>query len=505
MSERKRTYLAVDLKSFYASVECVERQLDPLDTNLVVADLSRTEKTICLAVSPSLKSFGIPGRPRLFEVVEAVSKINAQRFKDYGEPFQGSSTSLEVLKTHPQLKLDYIVAMPQMARYIEYSSRIVDIYLKYVAPDDLDVYSVDEVFMDITGYLERLKMTPREFAVMVLQDIYATTGITATAGIGTNLFLAKIAMDVEAKHCPPDEHGARMAELDELSFRLKMWDHRPITDFWQIGPGIANRLERMHIHTLGDLARCSVGGADDFYNSELLYREFGVNAELLIDHAWGIEPVTLADIKKLKPERKSLGIGQVLSCPYEYEKARIIIWEMAEQLSLDLMAKGYVALKATLTVGYDVENLKNPERLKQYLGEVVMDRNGRAIPKHAHGTVSFGRYTASSRIMTDSLTGLYDRIGNRELTVRRISIAAFELRRAAEFEQEQSEPLLRTVVGSDGTPEGEERFLRREQRVQKAILTIKSRHGKNAVFRGIDLEEGATTITRNSQIGGHRA
>ena len=503
---KQRLYIAIDLKSFYASVECVERGLDPLDANLVVADASRTEKTICLAVSPALKARGVSGRPRLFEVVQRCNLINEERRRILGHEFTGSSASDSVLKAHPELKVDYIVAKPRMSLYVEYSNRVVETYLKYVSADDLDVYSVDEVFIDATEYLASNGTSAMEFAMCMVKDVLKSTGITATAGIGTNLYLAKIAMDIEAKHSEADENGVRIAFLDEELYRRKMWTHVPITDFWRVGPGIAARLAKEHIFTMGDIARCSLGGELNYYNEELLYEMFGVNAELLIDHAWGCESATMADIKKLKPQRKSLGVGQVLSCPYDHEKAALIVWEMAEQLSLDLVSKGYTAKKAVLHIGYDTESLKDPKI--NYLGKTEIDHYGRTVPAGVRGTVSFGRATASTKIMTSCITALFKRIADPVLLVRRVSMAAFELGREGQQVAEQGTgqlDLFASLNMKTAEEIKEEHDLKRELKLQKAIINLKQRMGKNAIFRGADLLEGATTIERNSQIGGHRA
>ena len=393
-----RIYLAIDLKSFYASVECMERGLDPMTTNLVVADESRTEKTICLAVSPSLKSYGIPGRPRLFEVVQKIKEVNAVRQRSApGRRFAGSSSDHNELKIHPDLAVDYIVAPPQMARYMEISTEIYNIYLKYIAPEDMHIYSIDEVFMDVTSYLNTCRLSARELAMKIILDVLHTAGITATAGIGPNLYLCKVAMDIEAKHIPPDKNGVRIAELDEMSYRRKLWSHRPLTDFWRVGRGYANKLEQNGIFTMGDVARCSIGKPNEYYNEDLLYKLFGVNAELLIDHAWGWEPCTIADIKAYKPESNSIGSGQVLQYPYDFEKAKLVIREMTDALVLDLVEKGLVTNQLTLTVGYDIENLTDQNRRKKYHGEVKTDRYGRKIPKHAHGTANLEGYSSSTK------------------------------------------------------------------------------------------------------------
>ena len=390
----EKQYLCIDLKSFYASVECIERGLDPMTTNLVVADKSRTEKTICLAVSPSLKKYGIPGRARLFETIQKVNEANAQR-KIYApnRRFIGASYNATELNEHPEFAIDYITAPPRMAHYMEYSARIYQVYLKYVAPEDIHVYSIDEVFIDLTPYLKKGEITAHDMAIKMIRDVLATTGITATAGIGTNLYLAKIAMDITAKHMPADKDGVRIAELDEMSYRHQLWDHRPLTDFWRVGPGYASKLEAHGIYTMGDVALCSVGKASDYYNEDLLYKLFGINAELLIDHAWGWEPCTIAEIKAYKPSTNSICSGQVLQYPYDAAKARLVVKEMADLLILDIVEKKLVTDQIVLTIGYDVENLNNSERENAYNGEVTTDRYGRKIPKHAHGTANIGRYT----------------------------------------------------------------------------------------------------------------
>ena len=420
-----RTYIAIDLKSFYASVECVERGLDPMTTNLVVADASRTEKTICLAVSPSLKTYGIPGRARLFEVVQKVKEANAKRILGApGRTFTGASYDANELQASPELSIDYITATPQMAHYITCSTRIYDIYLKYVAPEDIHVYSIDEVFMDVTDYLRTYSVTARELVMKIVLDVLGETGITATAGIGTNLYLVKVAMDIEAKHIPADENGVRIAELDEMSYRRSLWTHRPLTDFWRVGRGYAKKLEENGMFTMGDVARCSIGKPADHHNEDLLYKLFGVNAELLIDHAWGWEPCTIADVKAYKPSDTSMGSGQVLQSPYPFDKARLVVREMTDLLVLDLVDKELVTNQIVLTVGYDIESLKDPERRKNYHGAVTKDHYGRFIPKHAHGTANLGRHTSSTRLILEAVTALFDRIVDENLLVRRVNIAA---------------------------------------------------------------------------------
>lgn len=504
-----KTYLAIDLKSFYASVECMERGLDPMTTNLVVADQSRTEKTICLAVSPSLKTFGIPGRPRLFEVVQKIKNVNAERQrKAPGRKFTGSSYHFAELQSHPELAVDYIVAPPQMAKYMEISTQIYNVYLKHIAPEDIHVYSIDEVFMDVTHYLKTYGLSARELAMRIILDVLKTTGITATAGIGTNLYLCKVAMDIEAKHIPPDENGVRIAELDEMSYRRKLWSHRPLTSFWRVGKGYAKKLESCGIYTMGDVARCSLGKPGDYYNEDLLYKLFGINAELLIDHAWGWEPCTMADIKAYKPESNSIGSGQVLQSPYEFEKAKLVVREMTELLVLDLVEKNLVTNQLTLTIGYDIENLSDPERRKQYHGPVTTDQYGRSIPKHAHGTANLDRYLSSTKLITGAMMNLFDRIVDPKLLVRRITITANRVidEKAAQRKDEYQQLDLFTDYKAEEVRQREEQTeLEREKRMQKAMLDIKHKFGKNAILKGMNLQEGATAKDRNSQIGGHKA
>ena len=504
-----KTYLAIDLKSFYASVECMERGLDPMTTNLVVADQSRTEKTICLAVSPSLKTFGIPGRPRLFEVVQKIKNVNAERQrKAPGRKFTGSSYHFAELQSHPELAVDYIVAPPQMAKYMEISTQIYNVYLKHIAPEDIHVYSIDEVFMDVTHYLKTYGLTARELAMRIILDVLKPTGITATAGIGTNLYLCKVAMDIEAKHIPPDENGVRIAELDEMSYRRKLWSHRPLTSFWRVGKGYAKKLESCGIYTMGDVARCSLGKPGDYYNEDLLYKLFGINAELLIDHAWGWEPCTMADIKAYKPESNSIGSGQVLQSPYEFEKAKLVVREMTELLVLDLVEKNLVTNQLTLTIGYDIENLSDPERRKQYHGPVTTDQYGRSIPKHAHGTANLDRYLSSTKLITGAMMNLFDRIVDPKLLVRRITITANRVidEKAAQRKDEYQQLDLFTDYKAEEVRQREEQTeLEREKRMQKAMLDIKHKFGKNAILKGMNLQEGATAKDRNSQIGGHKA
>lgn len=499
-------YLAIDLKSFYASVECVARGLDPLRTHLVVADRSRTEKTICLAVSPALKAYGIPGRARLFEVVQRVAAVNAARRSAAGRKLAGSSCDAEALRKDPALALDYITAPPRMALYMQTSAQIYQIYLKYIAPEDLHVYSIDEVFIDAAPYLHT-GLTPRALAMQIILDVYRTTGITATAGIGTNLYLAKIAMDIEAKHIQPDANGVRIAGLDELQYRRTLWQHRPLTDFWRVGPGIARKLEAKGIYTMGDLARCSAGAPDAFYNEELLYRMFGVNAELLIDHAWGWEPCTIPAIKAYRPSENSLSSGQVLSCPYEAAKARLVLREMADQLSLELVEKGLVTDQVVLTVGYDIENLTDPARRTAYSGPVEQDRYGRRVPKAAHGAQKLNAPSSSTRRIMEAASALFDRIVDGGLLVRRMYLVAAHIVPEDEAQPEEMEQLdlFTDLATEDARREAEQAALAREKKLQEATLAIKKKFGKNAILKGMSLEEGATARERNARIGGHKA
>lgn len=548
-------YAAIDLKSFYASVECHERGLDPLKTNLVVADLTRTEKTICLAVSPSLKAEGIPGRPRLFEVIQAVGRINSARLAKAGiRDFSGSSCQADELKQNPCLKLDYITAPPRMQLYMKYSTDIYRTYLKFVAPEDIFPYSVDEVFIELTPYLRTLGTDARTLTERMIREVLKTTGITATAGIGTNMYLAKVAMDIVAKHIPPDSTGVRIASCDEMSYRRLLWNHRPLTDFWRVGPGIARKLQRCGICTMGDVARTSLE------NEELLYHLFGVNAELLIDHAWGYEPCTMEDVKNLRPAVKSMSEGQVLQEPYTFEKARTVIREMADRLALDLAEKNRKAAQVVLTVGYDVENLEDPARRKNYHGEVVTDRYGRLVPKHAHGTENLSLPTRSERRIREAAVKLYDRIVNPSLLIRRMYVVAGNVsedadggsgryvtvsgengagsaegagngygtgaaRTGAEKTAAARTGAARTAAARTGAAktaaartgavyeqmdlftdyQARDRAAEKEEAAEKAVVELQHRFGKNAVIKGMNLEKGATGIERNRQIGGHRA
>lgn len=507
--EENKTYIAIDLKSFYASVECRERNRDPLTTNLVVADPSRTEKTICLAVSPSLKAYGIPGRARLFEVVQKVREANNIRRRNIlDHHFTGTSDDSTKLGTDPTLQLDYIIAPPRMALYMEYSTRIYDIYLKYIAPEDIHIYSVDEVFMDVTSYLNIYHMTARELAMMMIRDVLKTTGITATAGIGTNLYLCKIAMDIVAKHIEPDKDGVRIAELDEMSYRRKLWCHRPITDFWRVGQGYAKKLAEYGLYTMGDVARCSVGKTNELYNEDLLYKLFGINAELLIDHAWGYEPCTMDQIKAYKPETNSICTGQVLHCPYDFDKTRLVVKEMTDLMALDLVDKGLVTDQIVLTIGYDIDNLTDPARKKRYKGAVTTDRYGRKVPKHAHGTINLKRQTSSTQMLMDAVMELYDRIVDRDLLIRRINITANKLVDEHTVTNDDAYEQLDFFTDYEAVKkqrEKEEADLERERHMQEAMLNIKKKYGKNAILKGMNLQEGATAKDRNAQIGGHKA
>lgn len=509
MSERQHTYIAIDLKSFYASVECAERGLNPLTTNLVVADLERTEKTICLAVSPSLKAYGISGRARLFEVVQKVREVNAERLERApGRKFTGTSSSAPELAGHPELEVSYITARPRMALYMEYSTMIYKIYLKYIAPEDMHVYSIDEVFMDVTGYLDIYHMTAKELAAGIVQDILDTTDITATAGIGTNLYLCKVAMDIGAKHVMPDENGVRIAQLDEMSYRRLLWDHRPLTDFWRVGRGYQKKLEAAGLFTMGDIARCSLGSDKDYYNEELLYKMFGISAELLIDHAWGWEPVTMELIKSYRPENSSIGSGQVLQCPYDFDRARLIVREMTDLLVLDLVEKKLMADQMVLTVGYDRDSLADPGVRSRYKGEITVDYYGREVPKHAHGTVNLGGMTSSTWIILDAVMGLYDRIVNPELLVRRVTVAANHVTDEAQGKMEEhfeQMDLFTDYEALERERREQEEKLAKERKLQEAMLSVKKKYGKNAMLKGMNLQEGAMTIERNNQIGGHKA
>lgn len=493
--------MCIDLKSFYASVECVERKLDPLKTNLVVADESRTDKTVCLAISPSLKQCGLGGRARLFEVKQKVKEINLQRRKlNNYRKFSGKSYLDEELKKNKNLELDFIVAPPRMAYYMKYSTNIYNIYLKYIAPEDILVYSIDEVFIDITDYISLYKCTPRQLVTKMIKDVYETTGITATAGIGTNMFLAKVAMDIVAKKCKPNEFGVRIAGLDEMTFRKKLWDHKPITDFWRVGKGIANKLAKNNMNTMGDVARCS------HYNEDLLYKLFGVNAELLIDHAWGWEPCTIEIAKSYKPTETSISSGQVLHEPYDNKKAKIIVQEMADNLALELVKKKFLTKQLVLTINYDIENLTNPDIFNKYFGEITLDSYGRKIPKHSHGTVNLEHYTSSSSIIMESFVNLFDKISNPILLIRKLNLTVSKL--ICEDKVQTNKKVEQINLFTDYKKKEIEEAKQKddenkEKEIQKVILQIKNKYGKNAILKGMNLTEGATAIERNKQIGGH--
>ena len=498
-SKYDKVYIAIDLKSFYASVECQERGLNPITTNLVVADSSRTEKTVCLAVSPSLKQYGIPGRARLFEVIQKVNEINAQRkINAPGHKFTCSSYDDIALKKNNDLELSYIIAPPRMSYYMEYSTRIYNIYLKWFSADDIYVYSIDEVFIDVTHYLQTYKITPRELVTKVIKNVYDETGITATAGIGTNLYLCKVAMDIVAKHITPDKNGVRIAGLDEMTYRKYLWNHRPLTDFWRVGKGISRKLEKNGIFTMGDVARTSEK------NEELLYKLFGINAELLIDHAWGYEPCTIESIKSYKPVTNSISSGQVLHCPYNYEDTKLIVKEMTELLTLDLVKKNLVTSKMVLTIGYDIENLSNPEISKSYLGEVTLDHYGRKVPKSAHGTINIDHKTSSTKIITNSVMELYEKIINKKLLVRRINITAENVVNEDDYKNNKKFEQIDLFIDYNEI-EKQQKKEKLEKELQKAVLDIKTKYGKNAVLKGMNFIEGGTTIERNGQIGGHKS
>ena len=503
---KERTYIAIDLKSFYASVECAERGLDPLTTNLVVADTSRTAKTICLAVSPSLKAYGIPGRARLFEVERKVREVNIERRqKIQKREFTGELTDERELAENPELELQYIAATPRMALYIEYSVRIYRIYLKYVAPEDIHVYSIDEVFIDATAYLRTYGMTAKKLAEKMIRDVLEQTGITATAGIGTNLYLCKIAMDIMAKRVQPDKNGVRIASLDELSYRKQLWDHRPLTDFWRVGRGYMKKLEENGLYTMGDIARCSLGKGTDYYNEDLLYKMFGVNAELLIDHAWGYEPCTIAQVKAYKPSTNSISSGQVLQEPYDFDKAKLVVREMTDLLVLELVDKRLVTDQMVLTIGYDIDNLRD-QKIK-YSGSVTTDRYGRKVPKHAHGTVNLPQKTSSTREIMEAVSGLYDRIVDPKLLVRRITVVAAKVIDEADIPKQEciQMSLFEDYEAQEVKQQQDSEAKQKERNMQEALLKIKKKYGKNAVLRGMNFEEGATAKDRNRQIGGHRA
>ncbi len=498
----ERIYACIDLKSFYASVECVVRGLDPLTTNLVVADSSRTQKTICLAVTPSLKAYGISGRARLFEVVKRVREVNRERSKKINGSLRGSSYNSTELAKNSRLKLDYIVAIPRMNYYMKYSMKVYNVYLKYLSPEDIYVYSIDEVFCDLTNYLSYYKLKPRELVTKIIKDVYDTTGITATAGIGTNMYLAKVAMDIVAKHMRPNKIGVRIAGLDEFTYRKLLWNHTPLTDFWRVGKGFNNKLNKNKMYTMGDVCRCSIE------NEDLLYKLFGVNAELLIDHAWGYEPCTLKDIREYKPSTNSMSSGQVLHVPYNYEKAKLIVREMTELLVLDLVERKLVTNQVVLTIGYDVDNLSNPSISGEYDGEITVDYYGRMVPKHAHGTSSLKEKTSSTKILVKEVLDLFDRIINRKLLIRRIYVifnnVVSEKKALKEVNYEQIN-LFDNYQESVNKRNREKELLKDEKKIQRTMIDIKKKFGKNAILKGMNLKEGGTTIDRNNQIGGHKA
>ena len=491
-----RIYACIDLKSFYASVECRERGLDPLTTNLVVADSERTEKTICLAVSPSLKKLQIPGRARLFEVVQKVREANYKRKKDYNiYRYTSKSYDTNELNKNKNLEIDFIIAKPRMSYYIKYSTDIYNVYLKYLSKEDIYVYSIDEVFCDITDYLAYSKLTPKELITKIIHDVYKTTGITATAGIGTNLYLAKVAMDIVAKKAQPDKYGVRIAYLDEFGYRKFLWSHKPLTSFWRVGVGYAKKLEEHGLYTMGDIARCSLK------NEDLLYKLFGVNAELLIDHAWGVESCTIKDIKNYKPQRNSISTGQVLHCPYDYKKTKLIIKEMADSIALDLVSKNLVTDQLSLIIDYDGKNIS-----EFYQGEIKKDYYGRVVPKHANGTINLNYKTSSSKYITEEIIKLYDRIINKSLLTRRITIVANSLTNVNDLSNNHKIEQFDLFTDYKKLEEEKEKQKEKEEeenKLQKTLLNIKNKYGKNAILRGMNLEEGSTAIERNSQIGGH--
>lgn len=497
----KKIYMCIDLKSFYASVECIERGLDPLNTNLVVADESRTEKTVCLAITPSLKQYGLGGRARLFEVIQKVKNINYERRKNNNyKKFNSKSYLDSELKKDKNLELDFIIAPPQMKKYMKYSTNIYSIYLKYLAPEDIFVYSIDEVFCDITNYLNMYQMTPKELVSKIIKDVYETTGITATAGIGTNMYLAKVCMDIVAKHAEPNEIGVRIAEIDEMSYRKLLWDHKPLTSFWRVGKGIANKLEKNSLYTMGDIARCSLN------NENLLYKLFGVNAELLIDHAWGWEPTTIEDVKAYKPERNSISSGQVLHSPYKYEKAKLIVREMIDLLSLDLTDKHLVTKQLVLDIGYDIENLNNPTIRILYDGEITIDSYGREVPKHSHGTINLDYNTSSTKVLSKKCLELFDRIVNKNLLIRKINITACNVINENKAKNEVVVEQLNLFCSTNDSEQNIEEKKKQEEdnKLQHTLINIKNKYGKNSILKGMNLEEGATTIDRNNQVGGHK-
>lgn len=502
---KQKVYIAIDLKSFYASVECVDRGLDPLTTNLVVADASKTEKTICLAVTPSLKKLGLSGRSRLFEVVQKVKCANRLRRKSIKwQNFIGKSVDDRELSNNPYLSIDYISAPPRMAYYIEYSTKIFDIYLKYIAKEDIHVYSIDEVFLDVTNYLRYSKKTPREFAKIIILDILNSTGITATAGIGSNLYIAKVAMDIRAKHINADKDGVRIAELDEYSYRKYMWNHKPITDFWRVGIGYANRLKNIGLFTMGDIAKCSLGSDNEYHNIKLLFDTFGINAEILVDHAWGYEPVTIKDIKSYKPEHRSISMGQVMTRPYTYNESLIIIKEMMDLISINLIEKNFTTNHLAINIEYDIENIE-----KGYEGNISIDRYGRKKPSHCRFSVKLGKYTRSTRLMIEKVLEVYKEKVNKRLTIRKFNISADDLKSFDDVKN--NEDIQISFLSEKGFEfqakriDIEKDLMLKEERLQKAAIDIKNKFGKNALLKAINLEESSTLIKRNKSIGGHKA
>lgn len=503
-----KTYIAIDLKSFYASVECNELGLDPMNTNLIVADKSRTEKTICLAVSPSLKLFGVPGRPRLYQVIEQIKKVNYQRRLNYGKELVNKSHFFDELMSDKSLEVSYIMQPPRMSFYIDYSTRIYEIYLKYVAAEDIHVYSIDEVFIDATKYLKNNKLTAREFAMKIIKDVLFNVGITATAGIGPNLYLAKVAMDIVAKHAPADKNGVRIAELNYDTYRKYLWSHEPITDFWRVGKGYAKKLEKLGLFTMGDIAKCSVNSDKSYINEKRLYETFGVNAELLIDHAWGYEPCTIADIKSYKPKKHSIGLGQVLQDPYDFDKAKVVTMEMLDSLSLELVEKGFLTDQVVIMVGYDVENLINTDISKNYKGKVVTDSYGRNIPKASRVNVNLDKKTSSTKHIIERSLEEFDKKVNANLLVRRINISMENVVHRESIKASDNNVQLNLFMDLENV---EDRLIEKEIEeekelsIQKAILDIKKKYGKNAILKGTNFRVGATAKSRNKQIGGHKA
>ncbi len=499
-----KIYMCIDLKSFYASVECQERHLDPLTTNLVVADESRTDKTVCLAVTPSLKAYGISGRARLYEVKERVKEINKERRKKNNyKPFTGKSCDANELAKHPEYELDFIIAMPRMYYYMKYSTNIFNIYLKYISEEDILVYSIDEVFCDITNYLNYYKMNAKELVTHIIHDVYTSTGITATAGIGTNMYLAKVAMDIVAKHAKPNDYGVRIALLNQKTYRKLLWNHKPLTAFWRVGPGYASKLEENGMYTMGDVARMSIN------NQQLLYDLFGINAELLIDHAWGYEPTTIEMAKSYRPMTTSISSGQVLHTPYNFRQARLIVEEMTDLLVLDLVRKNYVTSQLTLTIGYDVSNLTNPNLKKNYHGEIKLDHYGRFVPKHSHGTVNLDHKTSSTKLIMDAMLNLYDRITEGNLLIRRINICACNLEDANSYSKKETNVIEQVdlFTNYEELEIKKKKLMEEEQeenKLQKVLLNIKDKYGKNAILKGMNLDKDGTTIERNKFVGGHR-